>query len=149
MRALVQRVSSAQVEAGDSLVGRMGRGLLVYVGVAADDTVAHADKLADKLLHLRVFEDADENMNLSVQDIGGDVLAVPNFTLVADAGKGRRPSFAAAARPEHARKIYERLLESLKSAGLHVACGAFREHMHVRSVADGPVNMIVDLAPEP
>jgi len=149
MRAIVQRVNSAQVEVAGKLVGRIGRGLLVYVGIGHGDTLQDADKLAEKLYGLRIFEDTGGNMNLSVRDVRGDVLAVSNFTLMADAAKGRRPSLAAAAGPEWAEPIYRKLIASLKAFGGHVAGGAFGEHMIIRSVADGPVNIIVALPPVP
>jgi len=147
MLALVQRVSSAQVEVDDVLVGRIGRGLLVYLGVGQADAPGEAGKLAEKIHGLRIFEDDGGDMNLSVQDVQGDVLVVPNFTLMADARKGRRPSFAAAARPQQAEPIYDELVAALKSFGGHVACGAFGKHMTIRSVADGPVNIIVEFPP--
>jgi len=144
MRALVQRVSSAQVEFDDRVVGKTGRGLLVYLGVGLADTIEHVDRLAEKIAHLRIFRDDQGEMNLSAMDVEGDILVIPNFTLMADTRKGRRPSFAAAAPPDVAEPIYEKLIESLKSYGGHVAGGAFGRRMVIRSVADGPVNALVE-----
>ena len=147
MRALVQRVSSAEVEVDGKVIGRIGRGLLVYLGVGASDDTDSARKLAEKVVNLRVFEDDKSAMNLSVQDVRGDVLAVSNFTLMADARKGRRPSFVDAASAELAEPMYDLFVASLRQSRCHVTDGAFGEHMAVRSVADGPVNLLVEHPP--
>ena len=147
MKALVQRVSSAEVSADGQVVGRIGRGLLVYLGVAKSDRVESVDWLAEKIAHLRIFEDDKGMLNLSVQDVGGDVLAVSNFTLMADARRGRRPSFVQAASAELAERIYQAFIESLARFGCRVAAGAFGRHMDIRSVADGPVNVVVEYPP--
>jgi len=147
MRALVQRVTSAGVEVSGEILGRIGRGLLVYVGVAPDDTTDYAHRLAEKVAGLRIFEDEAGKMNLSVQDVGGDVLAVPNFTLMADARRGRRPSFATSAAGPVAQPLYEEFVVALVSLGCRAARGSFGAHMHVTSVADGPVNLVVDFPP--
>jgi len=155
MRALVQRVAWAEVEVDGRIVGRIGRGLLVYVGVGSGDGEADARRLAEKLAHIRLFEDEAGKINLSVRDARGGVLVISNFTLMADTRKGRRPDFIAAARPEEANQLYELFageLERLLSAeredgqpGCTVARGVFRATMQVRSAADGPVNVLVDV----
>lgn len=147
MRALVQRVEWAEVEVNGDAVGRIGPGLLVYVGVAAGDCDADARRLAEKITHLRIFEDENDRLNLSVQDVRGDVLVLSNFTLLADTRKGRRPAFAAAAAAEQARPLHEAFVAALKSFGLPLAGGVFGAHMVIRSAADGPVNVIVEMPP--
>jgi D-aminoacyl-tRNA deacylase len=151
MRALIQRVSEASVTArgeADEVpveTGRIGRGLLALIGVTDGDGPAHADRLADKLWHLRVFEDADGAMNLSCADVGGEVLVVSQFTLYGDTRKGRRPSFVAAARPEQAEPLVDQVVERLRSNGAMVATGRFRAHMQVALVNDGPVTLLVEV----
>ncbi len=145
MRAVIQRVTSASVEVTGQLAGQIGPGLLVYVGVSVTDTDDLAAKMADKLAHLRIFEDGAGKMNRSVQDVGGGLLVIPNFTLQADARKGRRPAFVDAARPQLAQPLFERLLVELESLGRTVASGVFGADMTITSVADGPVNIVLDL----
>ena len=140
MRAVVQRVASASVTAGGDVVGRIERGLLVLLGVHEDDDEAVADRMADKLLALRIFEDSDGRMNLSVTDAGGAILCVSNFTVYGDTRRGNRPSFMSAARPERAEELYERVRERLGAEG-----GAFGAHMGVELLNDGPVTLVVDL----
>ena len=144
MRVVAQRVRSAEVRVQGRPVGRIEQGLVVYVGVAAGDSDSQAQWLAEKVAALRVFEDADGKMNLSVRDVRGGVLAVPSFTLLADARKGRRPTFDAAARPEAAQGLFEQFAAALEAAGVTVARGVFGAEMLSRSDADGPVNIIVD-----
>jgi len=144
MRALVQRVAWAEVEAVGEVVGRIGRGLLVYAAVAAGDTAEDAAWLAGKVAGLRIFEDDAGRLNLSAGEVGGEVLAVSNFTLLADARKGRRPAFAAAAAADAARPVHEAFLAALRAAGARVAAGRFGAAMQVRSAADGPVNVMID-----
>ena len=139
MRALVQRVSHAAVEVDGEEVARIGPGLLVLLGVRAGDTPEQADRLAGKLERLRVFVDADGKLNLSVRDVGGEVLLVSQFTLYADTKKGNRPSFVDAAPPETAQPLYERVRAALGAEG-----GAFGAHMHVSLVNDGPVTVLVE-----
>ena len=139
MRALVQRVSHAAVEVDGEEVARIGPGLLVLLGVRTGDTPEEADRLAGKLERLRVFVDADGKLNLSVRDVGGEVLLVSQFTLYADTSKGNRPSFVDAAPPETAQPLYERVREALGAEG-----GAFGAHMHVSLVNDGPVTVLVE-----
>ena len=140
MRAVVQRVAKASVTVDGEVAGAIERGLLVLLGVHEDDDEAAADRMADKLAALRIFEDADGRMNLSVADAGGAILCVSNFTVYGDARRGNRPSFIAAARPERAEELYERVRERLGAAG-----GVFGAHMHVDLVNDGPVTLVVDL----
>lgn len=146
MRAVVQRVSEAGLEANGEFVGRIGRGLLVYVGIGTGDTPADAAKLAEKVAGLRIFDDNAGKLNWTVQDVGGAVLAVPNFTLMADTRKGRRPSFAPAANGQPARDLFEHFVASLRQAGPPaVTSGVFGAHMEIHSCADGPVNVLVDV----
>jgi len=145
MRALVQRVSRARVTVDDEVVGEIGRGLCALVGVTHDDTSAHAAKLADKLWHLRVFEDDDGVMNRSVADTSGNVLVVSQFTLYGDTSKGRRPSWIAAARPEHAEPLVDAVVAALCDLGATVATGRFRTDMQVELVNDGPVTLLLDV----
>jgi D-aminoacyl-tRNA deacylase len=140
VRALVQRVSEASVTVEGERVARIGAGLLVLLGVRRGDTEADADRLAAKLLALRVFEDADGRMNLNVGDAGGELLCVSQFTLYGDARKGNRPSFVDAAPPEEAEPLYERVREALGAQG-----GVFGARMTVSLVNDGPVTLLVDV----
>lgn len=149
MRALLQRVRWAQVEVDGQVTGRVEQGLLVYLGVARGDTPALAARMAAKVANLRIFEDAGGKLNLSDQDVRGGVLVVSNFTLLGDPRKGRRPEFLSAAGPEAAQRLYERFVAELRALGLTVACGVFRATMLITSAADGPVNLIVDMPPEP
>ncbi|HLH07569.1 MAG TPA: D-aminoacyl-tRNA deacylase [Terriglobales bacterium] len=144
MRTLIQRVTRASVKVDGEAVGRIDKGLLVLLGVAQDDTEADADYLADKIVGLRVFEDADGKMNLAVPEIGGAVLAVSQFTLYGDVRRGRRPSFDAAAKPEQARKLYEYFVEKIRAAGVPCETGRFQATMEVELVNDGPVTILID-----
>jgi D-tyrosyl-tRNA(Tyr) deacylase len=139
MRALVQRVTSASVEVDGQEVARIGLGLLVLLGVRDGDTAEQADRIAGKLARLRVFEDAEGKMNLSVRDVGGELLCVSQFTLYGDARKGNRPSFIDAAPPEQAEPLYERVRAALGAQG-----GAFGAHMRVSLVNDGPVTLLLE-----
>lgn len=144
MRAVLQRVSSASVTVGDEVIGRIGNGLVVLLGVEQGDTPEDARALAEKTAHLRIFEDSEGKMNLSVQDSGGAVLAISQFTLLADCRKGRRPGFTRAALPELAEPLYERYVAALEQFGLKVATGRFQADMAVALVNDGPVTMLLD-----
>lgn len=147
MRAVVQRVSRASVTVGDRLVGSIDRGLVVLVGVEKGDGPADAAYLAAKVAELRVFEDPTDpsgHMNRSVQDVGGAVLVVSQFTLAADCRKGRRPSFDEAAAPQDARPLFDEVVTGLQATGLRVATGEFRAMMQVSLVNDGPVTFILD-----
>jgi D-aminoacyl-tRNA deacylase len=144
MRAVVQRVSRAQVRVGDEVAGDIGPGLLVLLGVGDDDTFADADYLADKIAGLRIFEDEHGKMNLGLADAGGSVLAVSQFTLYGDVRRGKRPSFDAAASLEKARTLYDYFVERIRAAGLRCETGRFQEMMQVESVNDGPVTILLD-----
>lgn len=148
MKAVVQRVLSAAVEVDGRTVGRIERGLLVYLGVAVGDGADQAAKIADKVAGLRIFEDGEGRLNLSLQDVQGGVLAIPNFTLLADARKGRRPAFVDAAAGEVARPLFDAFVTAIGAAGVPVAQGVFGASMKITSVADGPVNILLDLPPE-
>jgi D-tyrosyl-tRNA(Tyr) deacylase len=139
VRALVQRVSEASVTVDGEQVARIGPGLLVLLGVRGGDTEAQADRLAAKLLALRIFEDADGKMNLSVGDAGGELLCVSQFTLYGDTRKGNRPSFVEAAPPDVAEPLYERVREALGAQG-----GVFGARMAVSLVNDGPVTLLIE-----
>jgi len=144
MRAVVQRVSRAQVTVNGEIAGKIGLGLLVLLGVGRDDGEADATYLAEKIAGLRVFEDAEGKMNRSVQDVGGSVLAVSQFTLYGDVRRGKRPSFDAAAPPEKARQLYEFFVEQIRAAGLPCETGRFQEMMKVELVNEGPVTILLD-----
>lgn len=144
MRAVIQRVSRASVTVTNTVVGQIEQGLLVLLGVGAEDDVGEASLLAEKIATLRIFSDEDGRFNLSVQDIGGSILVVSQFTLYADMRKGRRPSFATAARPEQAEPLVETFTESLRDRGISVATGIFGAHMDVALVNDGPVTITLD-----
>jgi D-tyrosyl-tRNA(Tyr) deacylase len=144
MRACVQRVSEAQVSVAGDVCGRIGRGLVVLVGVAADDSADDARLLADKIVGLRIFDDDQGKMNLALGDVGGAMLVVSQFTLLGDCRKGRRPSYAAAASPELAESLYLAFCNAVKTLGVEVATGRFRQHMQVSLTNDGPVTLLVD-----
>ena len=144
MRAVVQRVSRARVTVGNNVVGAIGPGLLVLLGVSKDDTEADADYLSNKIIGLRVFEDAGGKMNRAVAEAEGSVLVVSQFTLYGDVRHGKRPSFDAAASPEKARALYEYFVERIRAAGLRCETGRFQEMMQVELVNDGPVTILLD-----
>ncbi|MCD6288332.1 MAG: D-tyrosyl-tRNA(Tyr) deacylase [Candidatus Hydrogenedentes bacterium] len=144
MRAVVQRVREASVSVGGELVSSIGMGLLVLLGVARGDETDDADYLAKKIVALRVFEDNAGKMNLSVNDVGGELLVVSQFTLCADTQKGNRPSFVGAARPERAEPLVERFIESVRAADISCQKGVFGAHMEVALVNDGPVTIVFD-----
>ena len=144
MRAVVQRVSRASVKVNGRLTANIGEGLLVLLGVAQDDTDADARYLAEKVAGLRIFEDAEGKMNRSVIDVGGEVLAVSQFTLLGDVRKGKRPSFEAAARPERARELYEYFVARVVDLGLRCETGRFQEMMEVDLINQGPVTILLD-----
>jgi D-tyrosyl-tRNA(Tyr) deacylase len=144
VRAVVQRVSEAGVAADGQQVARIGKGLLVLLGVRGGDDAADADYIARKVAGLRVFDDEAGMLNLSVGDVGGEILLVSQFTLYGDCRKGRRPSFTRAASPERARELYELVAERLGAAGLPVETGRFQEEMAVHLVNDGPVTLLLD-----
>lgn len=144
MRTVVQRVTAAQVEVDGKVVGKIGAGLLVLLGVAKGDSEPEALFLAEKVVHLRIFEDENGRMNRSLQDTGGALLVVSQFTLYGDCRKGRRPSFDAAAPAETARTLYESFVAAARSLGVRVETGVFQAHMAVSLVNDGPVTLLVE-----
>lgn len=144
MRAVIQRVSGASVTVDGIVLARIGRGLLVLVGVQEGDGERDVEFLQRKITSLRIFEDEAGKMNLSVADLGGEILLVPQFTLFGDCRKGNRPSFIRAAAPEVGQRWYEELLQRLRAGGLAVETGRFQAHMQVQLVNDGPVTLIVD-----
>lgn len=144
VRAVAQRVSEASVVVAGETVGAIDRGLLVYLGAGQGDTDADVDQTASKLATLRVFPDDEGKMSRSVEEIGGAVLVVSQFTLYGDVRKGRRPSFTDAAPPEQAEALYQRVVERLRERGLRVETGRFRASMDVRSRVDGPVTILID-----
>ena len=144
MRAVLQRVARARVVVGEEVTGAIDRGLLVLLGVAPTDTPDDATWLADKIVGLRIFNDAEGKMNLGVQEVGGAVLVVSQFTLYGDCRKGRRPSFIGAAGPEIAVPLYEAFVNAMRARGLPVRTGRFGAMMQVELVNDGPVTLIVD-----
>ena len=144
MRCVVQRVKEASVTVAGETVGKIGPGYMVLIGVRVEDTEKDVRYMADKVPNLRIFEDAEDKMNLSLKDVGGEILAVSQFTLYGDARGGRRPSFITAARPEAANELYEQLVASWREQGIHVETGRFRTHMEVGLVNDGPVTILLD-----
>lgn len=145
MRAVVQRVSRASVVVAGEIIGEIGQGLMALVGVSHDDNEANAIKLADKLSKLRIFSDSNGKMNLSVDDVGGGVLVISQFTLYGDAKKGNRPSFVNAARPEMAEPLIDRVASELRTKGLYVATGCFGADMDVSLLNEGPVTLVLDV----
>ena len=147
MRAVIQRVSAASVTVNGKIVGQIGKGLLVYLSVGKDDSDTDAEFMAEKLAGLRIFADEEGKMNLSVQDVKGDVLIVSNFTLHGDCRKGRRPGFDAACEPVLAKRLYDKTALILAEKGLKVEKGVFGAYMQVESVNDGPVTFLLDSQP--
>jgi D-aminoacyl-tRNA deacylase len=144
MRAVVQRVNHAEVSVDGNVVGRVQRGLCVFVGVGRDDDEAHAAALADKVVGLRIFEDEAEKMNLGVLEVGGSVLAVSQFTLYGDVRKGKRPSFTQALEPVRAEALFEQFCAECRARGARVETGRFRTQMLVSLENDGPVTLLID-----
>lgn len=144
MRAVVQRVSRAKVTVASECTGEIGKGLLVLLGVGQDDKEVDAEYLSEKIAGLRVFEDPKGKMNLSVGEVGGQLLVVSQFTLYGDVRRGKRPSFDAAAAPQRARELYEYFVEQVRKAGLKCETGRFQEMMDVELVNDGPVTILMD-----
>jgi len=144
MRAVVQRVSEASVTVDGEVTGQIGRGFLVLLGIAGDDSEKDIVWIAEKIAGLRIFEDAEGRMNLGLRDVGGAVLLVSQFTLYGDCRKGRRPSFVEAARPEAALPLYQSVAAELRGHGLRVETGKFQAHMDVRLLNDGPVTLLLD-----
>jgi D-aminoacyl-tRNA deacylase len=144
MRAIVQRVKNAQVSVDGKIVGQINAGLLVYLGVGKDDGESDVAFIADKIVNLRIFADSNDKMNLSVKDKAGQVLVVSNFTLFGDCRKGRRPGFDLAAEPAIAEKLYEKVVQLIKTEGLEVQNGIFAAYMDVTASNDGPINFLID-----
>lgn len=144
MRAVIQRVSRAKVTVDGEITGEIGRGILVLLGVSRADSENEPVYLLDKILNLRIFEDAEGRMNLSLLDVGGELLVVSQFTLYGDARKGRRPSYIQAAAPERANQLYEFFVAEARKQIVHVATGLFQAMMNVELVNDGPVTILLD-----
>jgi len=144
MRAVIQRVTSSSVTVDNKQISKIGPGLMVLLGVTHSDEPADAEYLADKVANLRIFEDTDGKMNLSVIDTGTEILVVSQFTLYGDCKKGRRPSFIKAAKPDKAEKLYDYFTEQIKTKGIPAQSGRFRAMMEVSLVNDGPVTLIVE-----
>lgn len=144
MRAVIQRVKSASVTVEGEVVSEIRKGLLVFLGVAQEDTSADVNYMANKIANLRIFEDDEGLMNLSILDVGGEALVVSQFTLYGDCRKGRRPSFIAAARPEKADPLYQAFMDEISRLGASVKAGIFRAMMDVELINDGPVTIMLD-----
>ena len=144
MRAVLTRVKHASVTIDGTVAGKIGEGFLILLGVGPNDTAAECDKLCDKLLSLRVFEDENEKMNRGLEDVSGEVLVVSQFTLYGNCKKGRRPDFFGAAKPDIAIPLYERFVQRCRDSGFHTETGEFGAYMQVESLNDGPVTLVVD-----
>lgn len=144
MRAVIQRIKESSVKVEGQIIGRTGVGLLVLLGVAQNDGPADADYLVNKITHLRIFEDENGKLNRSLLEIGGEMMVISQFTLLADCRKGRRPSFVDAAEPELAADLYEYFVEQVRSQGIHVATGRFKAMMEVALINAGPVTIILE-----
>lgn len=144
MRAVIQKVTESSVTVEAQTVGKIGKGLMVLIGVAGSDSEKQADYLAEKIVHLRIFEDENGKLNRSLMDTGGQMLVVSQFTLLGDCRKGRRPSFIDAAPPEKGEQLYEYFVHKVREKGVHVETGRFRTMMQVHIINDGPVTLIVD-----
>lgn len=144
MRAVIQKVTSSSVSVDGEVKGAIGQGFTVLIGVETDDTDKDAEYIADKIAGLRIFEDEEDKLNLSIGDVGGEILAISQFTLLADARKGRRPGFTKAARPEQANELYQKVIARLREKGIHVEEGVFQTHMVVQIENDGPVTILLD-----
>ena len=144
MRAVVQRVSKASVTVAGEITGAIECGFLVLLGVADGDAPSDLDWMVNRIIGLRVFEDAEGKMNCSIQDVGGSMLVVSQFTLLGDCRKGRRPSFVNAARPDVANDVYEQFCDKVRAEGITVETGRFQQHMDVELINDGPVTLLLD-----
>jgi len=144
MRAVIQRVKSAQVIVSEKIIGSIGFGLLVLLGISREDNCVDADYLVEKTINLRIFDDQDGKMNRSLLNVGGEMLVVSQFTLLADCRKGRRPSFTNAAAPAEAKKLYQYFIERVKEKGITVAIGEFQALMEVGLINHGPVTILMD-----
>ena len=146
MRMVIQRVKHASVTVDGEITGKIGQGFLVLLGIGPDDTEEIVEKMADKMMRLRIFSDENDKINLSLDDVGGELLIVSQFTLYGNCRKGRRPEFLSAARPEIAIPMYEKFVEICREKGYHVETGEFGAYMEVESLNDGPFTLIVDSA---
>ena len=144
MRVVVQRVKEAAVKINHNLVGSIKKGYLLYIGITHEDDMATISKMAEKVKNLRIFEDEDQKMNLNLSKVEGEILAISQFTLYGDTKGNNRPSFIKAARPEHAKPLYEAFIKLL-SQNFHVETGEFQEHMEISSINDGPVTIIIEI----
>ncbi|SFE18249.1 D-aminoacyl-tRNA deacylase [Peptostreptococcus sp. D1] len=144
MRAVVQKVTASNVSVDGEVVGKINSGLLVLLGVGEDDEIKDVDYMVDKIVNLRIFEDENEKLNLSLLDVSGELLVVSQFTLFGDCRKGRRPGFSDAARPDKADEFYIDFVEKAKAYGINVQTGKFRTHMMVELINDGPVTLLID-----
>ncbi|MBC2575945.1 D-aminoacyl-tRNA deacylase [Peptostreptococcus canis] len=144
MRAVVQRVSSSNVKVDGEVTGKINSGLLVLLGIAEDDEIKDIDYMVDKIINLRIFEDENDKMNLSLKDVNGELLVVSQFTLFGDCRKGRRPGFTDAAKPDKADDFYIKFVEKVRALGVKTETGKFRTHMMVELINDGPVTLLVD-----
>lgn len=145
MRALIQRVTSASVKVDGEIVGKIGKGFLVFLGIYEEDTEEKIGKLTKKIINLRIFNDENDKMNLSIKDVKGEILLISQFTLCADTRKGNRPSFISAKNPYEANKIYEKTIESIKNENIVVEKGVFGADMKVVLLNDGPVTILLDI----
>ena len=145
MRALIQRVTSASVKVDGEIVGKIGKGFLVFLGIYEEDTEEKIGKLTKKIINLRIFNDENDKMNLSIKDVKGEILLISQFTLCADTRKGNRPSFISAKNPYEANKIYEKTIESIRNEGIIVEKGIFGADMKVELLNDGPVTILLDI----
>ena len=145
MRALIQRVNSASVKIDGEIVGKIGKGFLIFLGVYEEDTEEKIEKLTKKIVNLRIFNDENDKMNLSIKDVKGKILLISQFTLCADTRKGNRPSFVSAKNPKDANVIYEKTIESIRNEGIIVEKGIFGADMKVELLNDGPVTILLDV----
>jgi len=144
VRAVVQRVFSARCAVGDETVSEIGKGLLVFLGIGKDDSISDLEYIVEKILHLRIFEDENQKTNLSINDVNGAIMIISQFTLYGDVRKGRRPSFDSAMSPSEAEGLYNEVVDRLKSSGLRIATGRFREMMRISLINDGPMTILLD-----
>ena len=145
MRALIQRVTSASVKVDGKIVGKIGKGFLVFLGIYEEDTEENIEKLTKKIINLRIFNDENDKMNLSIKDVKGEILLISQFTLCADTKKGNRPSFVSAKNPKDANMIYEKTIENIKNENIVVEKGIFGADMKVELLNDGPVTILLDI----
>ena len=145
MRALIQRVTSASVKVDEKIIGKIGKGFLIFLGVYKEDTEEKIEKLTKKIVNLRIFNDENNKMNLSIKEVKGEILLISQFTLCADTRKGNRPSFVSAKNPKDANVIYEKTIESIRNEGIIVEKGIFGADMKVELLNDGPVTILLDV----